>query len=273
MRSRSAGHFALAALCSAQVAGLGLAPAAAQAQEPSCVGDIDAVDVQQKPGPRLRFGIGPLVQAGQIGPAPGPAVPEQPARTHSFLAALRPRNGAFVLRLNRFFWSDGEEGFRRYLGLAERFTQAGYLIELQVRYHPSAAQEGDIPAWTRHVREVVRRFGANPRVIALQIANEVNLTFSEDSSDGAYEGARAALVQGVDRRQGRGAQTRARPSGHRLQLGLPHRSRLRGELLALAARPRRADVRGAHSTGLGWTPTPAPCSRPWRARAASATAW
>ena len=47
------------------------------------------------------------------------------------------------------------------------------------------------------MREVVRRFGANPRVIALQIANEVNLTFSEDSSDGAYEGAREALVQGV----------------------------------------------------------------------------
>jgi hypothetical protein len=158
---------------------------------------MDAVDVQQKPGPRLRFGIGPLVQAGQIGPVAGPAVPEQPERTHHYLAALRPANGPFVLRLNRFFWSDGEEGFQRYLALAERFTQRGYLIELQVRYHPGAAQEGDIPAWTRHVREVVRRFGANPRVIALQIANEVNLTFSEDSSDGAYEGAREALVQGV----------------------------------------------------------------------------
>jgi hypothetical protein len=174
-----------------------LAPAAAQAQEPSCVGDIDAVDVQQRPGPHLRFGIGPLVQAGQIGPVPGPAVPEQPERTHHYLAALRPANGPFVLRLNRFFWSDGEEGFRRYLALAERFTRRGYLIELQVRYHPNAAQEGDIPAWISHVREVVRRFGANPRVIALQIANEVNLTFSEDSSDGAYEGAREALVQGV----------------------------------------------------------------------------
>ena len=194
MRSRSAGLFALAALSSV---GLALAPSRADAQSPSCTGDIDAVSVQQKPGPRLRFGIGPLVQAGQIGPAPGPAVPEQPERTHAALAALRPSNGAFVLRLNRFFWSDREQGFQRYLALAERFTRMGYLIELQVRYHPDAAQEGDIPGWTRHVREVVRRFGANPRVIALQIANEVNLTFSEDSSDGAYEGAREALVQGV----------------------------------------------------------------------------
>ena len=66
-----------------------------------------------------------------------------------------------------------------------------------MRYHPERRTGGDIPAWTRHVREVVRRFGANPRVIALQIANEVNLTVSEDSSDGAYEGAREALVQGV----------------------------------------------------------------------------
>ena len=98
------------------------------------------------PGPNLRFGIGPLVQAGQIGPLPGPAVAEQPERTHAALARLRPRTGAFVLRLNRFFWSDGEAGIQRYLDLARRFTDRGYLVELQVRYHPSPEQEGDIPA-------------------------------------------------------------------------------------------------------------------------------
>jgi len=174
----------------------GAAPAGAQ-DSPSCVGDVNATDVQAKPGPNLRFGIGPLVQAGQIGPLPSPAVPEQPERTHEALARLKPANGAFVLRLNRFFWSDGEEGFRRYLALAERFTGRGYLVELQVRYHPNEKQEGDIAAWTRHVREVVRRFGSNRRVVALQIANEVNLTFSPDSSDGSYEGSRQALVDGV----------------------------------------------------------------------------
>lgn len=161
------------------------------------MGDVNAADVQAEPGPNLRFGIGPLAQAGQIGPLPGAAVPEQPERTHDALARLKPPGGAFVLRLNRFFWSDGEAGIQRYLALAERFTSRGYLVELQVRYHPNAEQEGDIAAWTRHVREVVRRFGANPRVVALQIANEVNLTFSPDSSDGSYEGARQALVDGV----------------------------------------------------------------------------
>ena len=194
-------------------------------------------------GPALRFGIGPLPQAGQIGPAPGAAVPEQPARTDAALASLRPPTGSFTLRLNRFFWSDGEAGIRRYLALAERFTSQGYLVELQVRYHPGPGQEGDIGAWTRHVREVVRRFGANPRVVALQIANEVNFNISPDSSDGSYAGARDALVQGVIAAKDEAlAGGPARP-GHRLQLGLPPGPGQRGELLELAARQGRRAVR------------------------------
>ncbi len=137
------------------------------------------------------------MQAGQAGADPAPAVPERPGVTHAALDALRGRDRPFVLRLNRFFWSGGEAAFRRYLGLARRFARRGYLVELQVRYHPSPAQEGDLAAWRAHVREVVRRFGRIRRVVALQIANEVNLTFSPDSSDGAYRGARAALVAGV----------------------------------------------------------------------------
>jgi hypothetical protein len=173
-------------------------PTAAQAQsDPGCIGDTEADAVERKPGPRLRFGIGPLVQAGQIGPTPATPVPEQPAKTHEALEQLRPRSGPFVLRLNRLFWSDGESGIRRYLALARRFTSRGYLVELQLRYHPTPEQEGDIAAWTRYVREVVRRFSVNQGVVAIQVANEVNLTFSPDSSDGAYDGARQALVDGV----------------------------------------------------------------------------
>jgi hypothetical protein len=168
------------------------APAAAQ-----CVRELHARDLRPEPGPRLRFGIGPLVQAGQIGLNPSPAVAERPALTHAALAGLRKPGRPFVLRLNRFFWSDRERGFRRYLGLARRFARRGYQLELQVRYHPDARQEGDLRAWRRHVREVVRRFGRIRRVVALQITNEVNLTLSPDSSDGAYERAREALVDGV----------------------------------------------------------------------------
>jgi hypothetical protein len=168
------------------------APAVAQ-----CVRDVRARDLRPEPAAPLRFGIGPLVQAGQIGANPSPAVPERAARTHEALARLRKPGRPFVLRLNRFFWSDRERGFRRYLGLARRFARRGYRLELQVRYHPDARQEGDLAAWRRHVREVVRRFGRIRRVMALQVTNEVNLTVSPDSSDGAYEGAREALVEGV----------------------------------------------------------------------------
>jgi hypothetical protein len=170
------------------------APAPAVAQ---CLRDLHAADQRPEPGPRLRFGIGPLVQAGQVGPSPSPAVPERPAATHAALVRLRKPGRPFVLRLNRFFWSDRERGFRRYLGLARRFAGRGYRLELQVRYHPDARQEGNLRAWRRHVREVVRRFGHMRRVVALQVTNEVNLTFSPDSSDGAYERAREALVEGV----------------------------------------------------------------------------
>ncbi len=96
----------------------------AQAEPPACVGDTEADAVPQKPGPRLRFGITPLAQAGQIGPVPADALPEQPERTHSALAELRPDGAPFVVRLNRFFWSDGETGFRRYLEFARRFTRS-----------------------------------------------------------------------------------------------------------------------------------------------------
>jgi hypothetical protein len=179
------------------LASLALAPAA-HAQGSQCLGQTDAGAVEQKPGPPLRFGITPGVQTGQFftGAAP-PRTPEDRARHLAALGQLRPQGGPFVLRLHRFFWSEGEQEVQRFLALADAYTRAGYLVELQLRYHPSAEQEGDIDAWVAHVRDVVRRFGANPRVVAIQVTNEVNITFSPDSSDGAYDGARDALVRGV----------------------------------------------------------------------------
>jgi hypothetical protein len=102
-----------------------------------------------------------------------------------------------VLRLHRFFWSDGEQGVQHFLALADRYTREGFEVELQLRYHPTPAQEGDISAWTKFVREVVDRFGPNRRVVAIQVTNEVNLPLSPDSSDGAYSKGSEALVQGV----------------------------------------------------------------------------
>lgn len=187
---------ALAAL--AALAGTWAAAPASHAQAPSnaCLGDTSASAVDQQSGPRLRFGITPAGEAGALGPAVQ-AVPDDPPRTLAALAELRPVGGPFVLRLNRFFWSEGEAGIQRFLALAHRYTSNGYLVELQVRYHPAAGQEGDVARFVAFVRDVVRRFGPDPHVVGLQVTNEVNFTISPDSSDGAYAGARDALIQGV----------------------------------------------------------------------------
>ncbi|MDX6699117.1 MAG: hypothetical protein QOE65_2514 [Solirubrobacteraceae bacterium] len=172
-------------------------PAAAHAQAPSvCLGDTTASGVAQRPGPKLRFGINPAGEAGALGPRVEP-VPDDPARTLAALARLKPPQAPLSLRLNRFFWSDGEAGIQRFLALTSRYTAAGYRVELQLRYHPRPEQEGKVGEFVTWVRDVVRRFGANPGVTAVQVTNEVNFTASPDSSDGAYAGARDALVQGV----------------------------------------------------------------------------
>jgi hypothetical protein len=171
-------------------------PVAVHAAQGPCFGQLSA---DPKPGPALRFGITPGVQTGQLGTGPvPPRTPEDPAKQLAALAQLRPGNGPFVVRLHRFFWSDGAAGIERFVALAKRYTRAGYLAELQLRYHPTEAQEGDIPAWRRFVRTVVDRFGPNRRVVAIQVTNEVNLSISPDSSDGAYDRARDALIQGVE---------------------------------------------------------------------------
>src|SRR5206468_3396179 len=149
--------------------------------------------VPMQPGPRLRFGITPAGEAGALGPAV-PVVPDDPPRTLAALDRLRAPKAPLVLRLNRFLWADGEAGMARFLALAKRYTDAGYLVELQVRYHPAAGQEGNVAGFVAFVREVVDRFGPNRRVVGLQVTNEVNFTISPDSSDGAYAGARDALV-------------------------------------------------------------------------------
>ena len=213
------------------------------------------------------------MQTGQLGTgAVPPRLPEDPAQTLNALGRLKPANGPFVLRLHRFFWSDGEEGVRRFLALKDRYTRAGYFVELQLRYHPDEQQEGDIAAWTAHVRDVVRRFGADPRVVAIQVTNEVNLTFSPDSSDGAYEGAKDALIQGViaaqdEKRSAATASSRSASTGPTARR--PTRSASSGSTCATTA------GRGSYGrwTGSRSTSTRARSSRRSTHRAASATHW
>jgi len=186
----------LAVLLGASAAALAGAPGAASQSSPDCLGEPPGAMVARLPGPPMRFGITPGAVAGQVG-MPASAKPEDQNATLSALGHLAPAGAPFVLRLHRFFWSDGEAGIERFLALAHRYTVRGFQVELQLRYHPASGQEGDIPGWVAFVREAVRRFGSDPGVVGVQVTNEVNFTASQDSSDGAYRGARDALVQGV----------------------------------------------------------------------------
>jgi hypothetical protein len=173
-------------------------PAQARAQAGPCLGASEASQVTPVTGaPRLRFGINPAGTAGALGP-PVPAVPNSPGKTRAALDELAPADGHFYVRLNRFFWSLGPAGIRHFMKLTERYARQGFEVELQLRYHPRPEQEGNVDAWVRFVRRVVRKFGRIDAVRAIQVTNEVNFfPIAPDASDSYYAGAREALVRGV----------------------------------------------------------------------------
>src|SRR5947208_5614647 len=104
-----------------------------------CLGQTSASQVVPRPAPRLRFGINPAGVAGALGPPVAPA-PDRPREDLAALARLRPPGRPFILRLNRFFWSDGAAGVHRFHRLVHRYTSRDYEVELQLRYHPRPDQ-------------------------------------------------------------------------------------------------------------------------------------
>ena len=167
-------------------------PAAAAAQD--CT-TADPPPVT-KPAHPLRFGITPGA-AGSVGGAQGQVAPEDPNRASAALRDLRPAGKQLVMRLNRLFWADGDEGIARFATLADRYEREGFQVESQVRYHPPEGSAGDIAAWERYVRKAVRELGRRRSVTAFSITNEANFPGSPNTSDGAYEGVVDALVRGV----------------------------------------------------------------------------
>ncbi len=178
---RSAGCMA-AVICSLVLAGA----AAASSADPYCTGSYGGAP--PRADAPLRFGVDPGI-AGSAGGVQTPTVPDDPARDLSAVKALDPPDRAIVLRLNRLFWSDGQAGIDAFEQQVALYTGAGFEVEIQVRYHPPQGDAGNLSAWVAYVRHVVDSFGANPRVVAMTITNEVNLTFSPNTSDGYYAGA------------------------------------------------------------------------------------
>ena len=198
-------------------------------------------------GPRIEFGIGPRL-AGEAGSGQTtPVVAEDKRKRDAALERLRGKRPMRV-RLNRLFQADGKAGIERFERMARHYASLGFDVEIQVRYHPAPDRDGDIGAWLDYVRRVVRAFGPIKHVVSLQITNEVNISFSPNTSDGAY--ANAVRGAGARRagRQARGRARRLRPAHHRLQLRLALRRRRRG---LLARRRRRRRQAAAPRHGLG----------------------
>jgi hypothetical protein len=162
-----------------------------------CVGDTPSTGSapDPKPGGRaLELGIYPGGVAGQIG-VPAAPKPEDPRKTLAALARLRPAGGPFTVHIYRSYLSDAsdakEDAEQR--RLVDLYTGRGFGVEIVIRYR----RDGDPAGFAKFVRTVVRRFGDNPLVRGFQVTNEVNFAASGDSSDGAYQGARDALIAGV----------------------------------------------------------------------------
>ncbi|HEX8204664.1 MAG TPA: hypothetical protein VF587_01250 [Solirubrobacteraceae bacterium] len=149
-----------------------------------------------KPAHPIHFGITPRA-AGSVGGSQAQVAPEDEGKALAALNELRPPGRALVMRLNRLFWADGDEGIRTFAGYVDQYGAAGFEVESQVRYHPPPGKEGDIPAWEEYVRAVVRELGKRPALTALSITNEANFSGSQNTSDGAYEGVVDALVRGT----------------------------------------------------------------------------
>jgi hypothetical protein len=170
------------------------APGAVHAQGPACLtaGPLPAA----RPPTALRFGITGQA-AGSAGVGQGTVAPEDSGKAFAALDRLKLPRRDLVLRLNRMFQADGDAGIARFAKLTDAYAARGFKVELQVRYHPTGAQNGDIPAYVAYVRKAVQTFAPKPAVVALSITNEPNLVASPNTSDGYFRGNVDALVQGL----------------------------------------------------------------------------
>lgn len=160
--------------------------------------------------PPLQFGIYPGGPVGTINLIDRP-VAENPAERLAALKSLRATNSAggarpFVVRLYESF--TGQPAVDSWTGTGDNattdnqittYSENGFLIDLVVRYEPvNYVPLFTVEAYLTFVRKLVQRYGPNPDVKFIQIANEVNQTQAPTSSDGAYSGAVQALGYGVE---------------------------------------------------------------------------
>jgi hypothetical protein len=145
----------------------------------------------------LEFGIYPGGAAGTVGPA-GKVRPEVAKLRLEALRTLRGGARPFVVHLYDAYTEPADrDALPDWLASQiATYTADGFKVELVLTYRPRRAT-GDVAGFAAFVRARVRQLGGNPDVKYLQVTNEANVSGAPDAADGAYRGARAAVVRGV----------------------------------------------------------------------------
>jgi hypothetical protein len=188
----------------------------AHASAYDCYGDntLTGFETPKPSTQALTFGIYPGGPAGQLGPVPAAAIPEDPTKRDQAVDDLR-QGRPFVLHLYADYTAPLQDtaAIDTAVATTRHYAERGLQVEWVLRYRPDSAP--DVSGYVAFVKSFVHEVGAFASVVAVQITNEVTLTFTPDSSDGAYDGARDALVQGVIAAKGQ-----AKADGlHDLQVG------------------------------------------------------
>ncbi|MFL6120557.1 hypothetical protein [Actinophytocola sp.] len=137
----------------------------------------------------LTFGVFPLGMAGgPDGLAVGP--PDDFEAIGRAFGELQG-DGATLLPRMYVVWTGPGSTATAHAQVAQ-FAGIGVPLDMVLCYRDPG---GDVPAWTSFVAEVVRRHGRE--LAALQVTGEPNLTWAGAAADGAFPGARDALVRGV----------------------------------------------------------------------------
>ena len=158
----------------------------------------------------LVFGIYPGGAAGTVGPA-GEVRPEVAELRLQALRTLRGGTRPFVVHLYDSYTEPADAAaLPEWLSSQiAAYTAEGFDVELVLTYRPKRPT-GDVAGFARFVRSRVRQLGGNPNVTHLQVTNEANVDGAPNAADGAYPGARTALVRGViaagDEARSRGVQ-------------------------------------------------------------------
>ena len=145
----------------------------------------------------LRFGIYPGGAAGTVGPA-GAVRPEVAELRLDALRTLRGGTRPFVVHLYDSYTEPADrEAVPMWLASQiAAYTADGFDVELVLTYRPKRPA-GDVAGFAGFVRARVRELSGNANFKYLQVTNEANVRGAPNAADGAYRGARAALVRGV----------------------------------------------------------------------------